>query len=95
VAGRATDTSGVELATLWEAIHTRTVIGQATGILIERYTLLPDQAFQMIAKLSQDMNKKLSAVAEMVIESTTIPPPSPATSETHSRLRKTMEKRKI
>ena len=46
------------------ALATRDIIGQAKGILMERFKLTADQAFDVLAKVSQDTNRKLYAVAE-------------------------------
>ncbi len=46
------------------ALVNRDVIGQAKGILMERFKLTSDQAFAVLAKVSQDTNRKVSAVAE-------------------------------
>ncbi|WP_236833783.1 GAF and ANTAR domain-containing protein [Blastococcus sp. KM273129] len=41
----------------------RDVIGQAKGVLMERYKITEDQAFAVLAKASQDTNRKLIEVA--------------------------------
>jgi GAF domain-containing protein len=46
------------------ALVTRDVIGQAKGILMERFKITSDQAFAVLAKVSQETNRKVSAVAE-------------------------------
>jgi GAF domain-containing protein len=46
------------------ALMNRDVIGQAKGILMERFKITADQAFAVLAKVSQDTNRKVSAVAE-------------------------------
>jgi len=46
------------------ALRNRDVIGQAKGILMERFKLTSDQAFAVLAQVSQDTNRKVSAVAE-------------------------------
>jgi GAF domain-containing protein len=46
------------------ALANRDIIGQAKGILMERFKLTADQAFDVLAKVSQDTNRKLHAVAE-------------------------------
>jgi ANTAR domain/GAF domain len=46
------------------ALQSRDVIGQAKGILIERYGVDDAEAFQMLVKASQDTNIKLATVAE-------------------------------
>jgi len=45
------------------AISNRTVIGQAEGMLMERYKLTPAQAFAVLARVSQQGNRKLRHVA--------------------------------
>src|SRR3954454_19062832 len=46
------------------ALLNRDIIGQAKGILMERFKITSDQAFAVLAKVSQDTNRKVSAVAE-------------------------------
>jgi GAF domain-containing protein len=46
------------------ALANRDIIGQAKGILMERFRLTADQAFEVLAKVSQDTNRKLYSVAE-------------------------------
>jgi hypothetical protein len=53
---------------LREALASRTVIGQASGILIERFKLTPEQAFQLLVQASQRRNTKLRVVAQVVVE---------------------------
>jgi GAF domain-containing protein len=50
------------------ALTNRDVIGQAKGMLMERYSLSADDAFQLLARLSQDSNTKLAEVAVQVVE---------------------------
>ena len=52
------------LENVTSALANRDVIGQAKGILMERFKITSDQAFAVLAKVSQDTNRKLSAVAE-------------------------------
>jgi hypothetical protein len=49
---------------LASAIESRDVIGRAKGILMERYTVGDDEAFQMLVRASQSTNLKLVDVAE-------------------------------
>ena len=44
---------------LQTALESRAVIDQAKGILIERYKLTADQAFQLLAQVSMKTNRKL------------------------------------
>lgn len=58
---------------LWQAIDSRKLVGQAQGILMERFDLNGDQAFAVLARYSQDKNIKLRAVAEMLVETRNLP----------------------
>ncbi|GGO90928.1 GAF and ANTAR domain-containing protein [Wenjunlia tyrosinilytica] len=53
--------------TLRSAVTSRQVIGEATGILMERYGISSRQAFGMLVTASQHMNVKLRIVAEDVV----------------------------
>lgn len=53
------------------AIATRTVIGIATGLLIGRYGVTQEQAFQYMTRISQDTNTKLRKVAEQIVDDAT------------------------
>lgn len=53
-----------------QAIATRKVIGQAIGIIVERYQIPSDRAFQFLVRASQHGNIKLRDVAQEVVEST-------------------------
>ncbi|WP_433783941.1 GAF and ANTAR domain-containing protein [Actinomycetospora sp. CA-101289] len=53
-----------QAAHLQRAVDSRDLIGQAKGILMERFTIGDDAAFQMLVRTSQDTNVKLTAVAE-------------------------------
>jgi GAF domain-containing protein len=53
--------------------HSRNIIGQAQGILMERYQLDNTQAFLALRRVSQDNNTKLILVAENLIRTRTIP----------------------
>jgi hypothetical protein len=46
----------------------RTVIGQAEGLLMERYDITADQAFTVLKRLSQDGNIKLRRVAQQIVD---------------------------
>ncbi len=58
--------SSREINQLQNALHSRTIIGQAEGILMERYDLTADQAFQVLVRVSQEENRKLGQIAEQV-----------------------------
>ncbi|TDU88289.1 GAF domain-containing protein [Kribbella voronezhensis] len=53
--------------TMNQALITRNAIGQAVGIVMERYTLSPDRAFAFLVRTSQDSNTKLRTVAERIV----------------------------
>jgi AmiR/NasT family two-component response regulator len=52
-------------------VRTRGLIGNAVGIVMERYQLTDDRAFAFLTRLSQDGNTKLRVVAEQIIAGTT------------------------
>ncbi|WBQ08333.1 GAF and ANTAR domain-containing protein [Kribbella sp. CA-293567] len=53
--------------TMNQALATRNVIGQAVGIVMERYTIDPDRAFAFLVRTSQDSNTKLKTVADGIV----------------------------
>src|SRR5690606_32266841 len=53
---------------LLTAIDARKVIGQAQGILMERFDIDPDRAFEVLRRYSQNHNQKLHSVATWVVE---------------------------
>ncbi len=50
-----------------EALASRDTIGQAKGILMERYDLDADQAFAMLRQISQDTNDKIVDLARRLV----------------------------
>ena len=58
---------------LKKAVDARTVIGQAEGILMERYGLDADTAFSVLRRYSQQGNQKLHDVAERVVHKRELP----------------------
>jgi GAF domain-containing protein len=59
-----------EITNLQEAVTARTAIGQAVGIVMERYGLTDDRAFAFLARLSQNRNVKLRLVAQEIVAAT-------------------------
>ena len=55
---------------LSEALHTRTDIGTAIGILMERYGIDRHQAFAFLTRNSQTRNIKVRVLAQRIIEGT-------------------------
>ncbi|MFT7711112.1 ANTAR domain-containing protein [Clavibacter tessellarius] len=58
---------------LARGLASRSVIGQAQGILMERFSLDADRAFQVLRRYSQDGNVKLVEVARRVVETGVLP----------------------
>ncbi|MBF4618275.1 ANTAR domain-containing protein [Clavibacter sp. VKM Ac-2873] len=54
-------------------LASRSVIGQAQGILMERFSLDADRAFQVLRRYSQDGNVKLVEVARRVVRTGALP----------------------
>ncbi|WP_110181008.1 GAF and ANTAR domain-containing protein [Nocardioides solisilvae] len=52
------------------ALVTRRVIGQAVGIVTERFRVPEDRAFRFLVRVSQDTNTKLHEVARELVSST-------------------------
>lgn len=55
------------------AVESHRLIGQATGILVERHHLRPGEAFERLRRASQNRNLKLRDLAARVIETGTDP----------------------
>lgn len=60
-------------ANLQLAMLSREVIGQAQGILMERERITAEQAFQLLRKASQALNRKLSDVAQELVDTGAVP----------------------
>lgn len=58
---------------LARALETRTVIGQATGVLMERYGLDAETAFNVLRRISNQKNRKLHDLAAQVVATRTLP----------------------
>ena len=58
---------------LQSAVQTRTLIGQAQGILMERFSLSSSRAFAVLSRVSQDSNVKLVDVARQIVETRRVP----------------------
>ena len=52
-----------EVQSLKQALVTRDVIGQAKGILMERYRITADEAFDRLRVASQHLNRKVHDLA--------------------------------
>lgn len=62
-----------EISQLNQALDTRDVIGQAKGILMERFKITSQQAFQVLTRASSETNTKLRDVADHLTGSGEIP----------------------
>ena len=60
------------LENVTSALMSRDMIGQAKGILMERFKITSDQAFAVLAKVSQDSNRKVSSIAEELASTGTL-----------------------
>ncbi|WP_107765085.1 GAF and ANTAR domain-containing protein [Nocardioides terrigena] len=58
---------------LRKAVDARNLVGQAQGILMERFDLDADRAFEVLRRYSQHHNTKLHLVAQQLIDSRTLP----------------------
>jgi GAF domain-containing protein len=65
--------SAMQEAGLNVALDTRKLIGQAQGILMERFGLDEPQAFEVLRRYSQDHNLKLRRVAEHLVATRKLP----------------------
>ena len=63
-----------EIEHLGRALASRDLIGQAKGILMERYRITADEAFEKLRVASQHTNRKVSAVAEELAATGQWPP---------------------
>jgi GAF domain-containing protein len=53
---------------LHEALHTRKVIGQAIGIVMERFEINEDRAFAFLVRASSHSNTKLRVIAQELVD---------------------------
>jgi hypothetical protein len=77
--GRAPeDASEVErlrhtIAQLEHALHSRVVVEQAIGVLAERHTMAPREAFERLRSSARSRGRKVADLARDVVESSTSP----------------------
>jgi len=55
------------------ALDSRPVIDQAKGVLMERFKLTPDQAFQALTRVSMETNTKVRDIAERFVRTGELP----------------------
>ena len=56
-----------ETAHLKAALRSRTVIGQATGLLMATLNMAPDEAFAELARMSSHANRKVRDIAAEIV----------------------------
>jgi AmiR/NasT family two-component response regulator len=56
-----------------QAVDARKLVGQAMGILMERFDVDDDRAFAILKRYSQDTNTKLRDVAQQLIDTRKLP----------------------
>ncbi|MEV6411462.1 GAF and ANTAR domain-containing protein [Kribbella sp. NPDC051718] len=59
--------------TMTQAVDARKLVGQAMGILMERFDVDADRAFAILKRYSQDTNTKLRDVAQQLIDTRKLP----------------------
>jgi GAF domain-containing protein len=64
---------GRERQNLNEALHSRKVIGQALGLIMERYHLTEDRAFSFLVRASSHANVKLRDIAQAMVDQANTP----------------------
>jgi len=67
--------SAQQIEGLTTALVSRTVIGQAEGILMERFDIDADRAFQVLKRVSSHCNTKLQRVAAELVRTRRLPSP--------------------
>ena len=73
-------------ASLYMALDSRKLIGQAQGILMERYGLDDARAFEVLRRFSQDHNIKLRDVAEHLTSAGQLPAPAETTTDSEDTM---------
>jgi AmiR/NasT family two-component response regulator len=68
-----TDELQQKIEQLEEALETRTVIGQAVGMLMERFDIGKDEAFAFLVRCSSHENRKLHDIATQIVETRELP----------------------
>lgn len=78
----------LELDQLHQALRSRQTIGEAVGMLRERFDLSSDKAFSVLKRLSSQHNVKLVRIAQHIVDTGTLPdaPGSSGTDEANGVL---------
>jgi signal transduction histidine kinase/DNA-binding response OmpR family regulator len=75
----AVDAAQTTVGQLRQALQTNRTTGTAVGIVMTRYDLGPEQAFQVLVRTSQQTNRKLHEIADELVRTGVLPgvPASP------------------
>ncbi len=84
-AGSELESVREELAGLRAALVSRATIDQARGILIARYRISADGAFDLLVRWSQERNIKLRTIAETMVAMAQHSPDGPGVDRTLGR----------
>lgn len=68
----------VEREQLMRAVHTRSAVGQAQGILMERHHITADHALTVLRRYSAHLGQELRVVAQRLIDDHNLPQLEPA-----------------
>ncbi|MBO1755493.1 GAF and ANTAR domain-containing protein [Allobranchiibius sp. CTAmp26] len=74
---------GLEIENRGRGMVSRTIIGQAEGILMERYGIGAEEAFAFLRRSSQDANRKLVQVAQDLVQTRELPGTTPLAGTAH------------
>jgi GAF domain-containing protein len=66
-------TSFREIDQLGHALHSRTTIGQATGLVMGRFGIDADQALDYLRRLSSHTNRKLVDISREIVQTGHVP----------------------
>jgi signal transduction histidine kinase/DNA-binding response OmpR family regulator len=69
----AVDAAQTTVGQLRQALRTNRTTGTAVGIVMTRYDLDPEQAFQVLVRTSQQTNRKLHEIAEELVRTGVLP----------------------
>lgn len=67
-----------------QVMVSRQVIGEAIGMLRERFNLSSDRAFEVLERLSSQNNVKVAHLAQHVVDTGDLPQPAGPTSAVYS-----------
>lgn len=68
------DAMALKIEQLRRAVESRDIIGQAKGMLMERFSIDADAAFDLLVKLSQRSNTPVAVIAQKIVEIDHTPP---------------------